>query len=132
MSPFLGRCQDPLSLQFCLVHSHTRSRLLRFIWAGSKQSWVYRYWVNHFIRTICNITDSQVRLVLATLFSASLHHLCRSISFRFGARVKWWSLIFTLSSFHSPYYAGRTIPNFLALPLGKPPCLFFSNMVMCL
>jgi len=28
-------------------------------------------------------------------------------------------LIFTLSSFHIPYYAGRKIPNFMALPLGE-------------
>lgn len=58
-------------------------------------------------------------MVLATVFSASLHHLCRSIAFRFGGKVKWWFLLFTLSSFHIPYYAGRTIPNFMALPIGE-------------
>ena len=31
----------------------------------------------------------------------------------------WWFVILSLSSFHIPYYAGRTIPNFLALPLGQ-------------
>jgi hypothetical protein len=132
MSPFLGRCQDLLYLQYCLVPLHTRSRLSQSIWAGSKRSWVYRYWVSHITWTSRNTTDSLVRLVLAALFSASLHHLCRSISFRFGAQVKWWFLIFTLSSFHIPYYAGRTIPNFMALPLGKAPHLPIIDIVMCL
>lgn len=31
-----------------------------------------------------------------------------------------WFLVLSLSQFHIPYYAGRTLPNCLALPFGEP------------
>lgn len=38
MSPFPEQCQDPLSLQFCLVASHTHFRLWQSTWAGFERS----------------------------------------------------------------------------------------------
>ncbi|KAE8539940.1 hypothetical protein D1P53_003878 [Cryptococcus gattii VGV] len=57
-----------------------------------------------------------VRLVLASLFSYSFNKLAYSIQKTFSVSVKVWFTLLSLSSFHIPYYAGRTLPNFMALP----------------
>ncbi|TXT11214.1 hypothetical protein VHUM_01965 [Vanrija humicola] len=58
-----------------------------------------------------------VRLTLALLFSLSLIHLTHSLRARYNAATARWFVVFTLAQFHIPYYAGRTLPNFTALPL---------------
>ncbi|WWD17880.1 hypothetical protein CI109_102324 [Kwoniella shandongensis] len=57
-----------------------------------------------------------IRIVLAAIFSISFNHLAKSIRARYGALVRIWFTILSLTSFHIPYYAGRTLPNFMALP----------------
>ncbi|KAL0252632.1 hypothetical protein I308_102024 [Cryptococcus tetragattii IND107] len=57
-----------------------------------------------------------VRLVLASLFSYSFNKLAYSIQKTFSVFVRVWFTLLSLSSFHIPYYAGRTLPNFMALP----------------
>lgn len=59
-----------------------------------------------------------VRLILATLNAVSLNHLSRTLRARYGATVRMWWLILTVTGFHGMFYAGRTIPNFLAYPFG--------------
>ncbi|KGB77541.1 alpha-1,6-mannosyltransferase [Cryptococcus deuterogattii 99/473] len=57
-----------------------------------------------------------VRLVLASLFSYSFNKLAYSLQKAFSVSVRVWFTLLSLSSFHIPYYAGRTLPNFMALP----------------
>ena len=38
---------------------------------------------------------------------------------RFGANVRIWFLLLSVTQFHVPFYAGRTLPNFMALPFGE-------------
>ncbi|WVW82300.1 hypothetical protein I302_104306 [Kwoniella bestiolae CBS 10118] len=57
-----------------------------------------------------------VRLILAAMFSHSFNHLSKTLRARFGPTVRIWFTILSLTSFHIPYYAGRTLPNFMALP----------------
>ncbi|WVR05888.1 hypothetical protein IAU60_002914 [Kwoniella sp. DSM 27419] len=57
-----------------------------------------------------------VRLVLAALFSHTFNHLCKTVRMRFGPEVRFWFTLLSLTSFHIPFYAGRTLPNFVALP----------------
>ncbi|KIR67776.1 alpha-1,6-mannosyltransferase [Cryptococcus bacillisporus CA1873] len=57
-----------------------------------------------------------VRLVLASLFCYSFNKLAYSIQKTFSVSVRVWFILLSLSSFHIPYYAGRTLPNFMALP----------------
>ena len=49
-----------------------------------------------------------------------MNHLYRTLRSRYPPSMSVWYLVLSLSQFHIPYYAGRTMPNFLALPLGKP------------
>lgn len=58
-----------------------------------------------------------VRLTLALVFSLSLIHLTHSLTARYNAATARWFVVLTLVQFHIPYYAGRTLPNFTALPL---------------
>ncbi|ORY32271.1 Alg9-like mannosyltransferase family-domain-containing protein [Naematelia encephala] len=67
------------------------------------------------IRTTIHV-QILVRLVLASIHSIALNHLSRTLRSRYPASVRRWWLIFTLTQFHTMYYAGRTIPNFLAYP----------------
>ncbi|WVN85423.1 uncharacterized protein L203_100569 [Cryptococcus depauperatus CBS 7841] len=57
-----------------------------------------------------------IRLVLATLFSCSFEYLGQTLQRAFGTSVRVWFTLLSLGSFHIPYYAGRTLPNFMALP----------------
>ncbi|KAK6905709.1 hypothetical protein I203_106539 [Kwoniella mangroviensis CBS 8507] len=57
-----------------------------------------------------------VRLILASIFSHSFNHLAKTLRARYGPSVRTWFMILSLTSFHIPYYAGRTLPNFMALP----------------
>ncbi|OCF33338.1 hypothetical protein I316_05080 [Kwoniella heveanensis BCC8398] len=57
-----------------------------------------------------------VRLILAAAFSHSFNHLSKTLRTRYGPAVRIWFILLSLSSFHIPYYAGRTLPNFMALP----------------
>ncbi|WWC86248.1 uncharacterized protein L201_001121 [Kwoniella dendrophila CBS 6074] len=57
-----------------------------------------------------------IRLVLASIFSYSFNHLAQTLRARFGPCIRVWFTIVSLTSFHIPYYASRTLPNFMALP----------------
>ncbi|WWC58720.1 uncharacterized protein I303_101264 [Kwoniella dejecticola CBS 10117] len=57
-----------------------------------------------------------IRLVLASIFSHSFNHLAKTLRARFGPSVRVWFTLLSLTGFHIPYYAGRTLPNFMALP----------------
>ncbi|WVF70624.1 hypothetical protein IAT40_005416 [Kwoniella sp. CBS 6097] len=57
-----------------------------------------------------------VRLILAAAFSHTFNHLSKTLRARYGPTVRIWFILLSLSSFHIPYYAGRTLPNFMALP----------------
>ncbi|WVQ85565.1 hypothetical protein IAT38_007731 [Cryptococcus sp. DSM 104549] len=57
-----------------------------------------------------------VRLTLASVFSLSFNHLGRTLGRKYGPSAWAWYAILGLGSFHIPYYAGRTLPNFMALP----------------
>ncbi|OWZ30790.1 alpha-1,6-mannosyltransferase [Cryptococcus neoformans AD2-60a] len=57
-----------------------------------------------------------VRLLLASLFSYSFNKLSCSLQKAFNVYLRVWFTMLSLSSFHIPYYAGRTLPNFMALP----------------
>lgn len=57
-----------------------------------------------------------IRLVQSFFFSASLVHLSNSISRYYQSQLtSQLFLILSLTQFHIPYYAGRTLPNFTAL-----------------
>lgn len=61
-----------------------------------------------------------VRLVQSFFFSASLVHLSNSISRYYQSQLtSQLFLILSLTQFHIPYYAGRTLPNFTALPFSE-------------
>jgi hypothetical protein len=62
--------------------------------------------------------DIPVRILLATIFSVCFAQLAKSLRYRYGAGVRIWFIILSLTGFHIPYYAGRTLPNFMALPGG--------------
>ncbi|WWC66278.1 uncharacterized protein I206_100179 [Kwoniella pini CBS 10737] len=57
-----------------------------------------------------------IRLVLASIFSHTFNHLAKTLRGRYGPSIRIWFTILSLTSFHIPYYAGRTLPNFMALP----------------
>lgn len=84
---------------------------------------MYKSWVNCCL-LLCDISAEgrlPVRLVLASLFSYSFNKLAYSIQKTFSVSVRVWFTLLSLSSFHIPYYAGRTLPNFMALPGGMCP-----------
>lgn len=58
-----------------------------------------------------------IRLVQTVFFSAGLAHLSSSISRYYRSQLtSRLFLILSTTQFHIPYYAGRTLPNFMALP----------------
>ncbi|CDZ96978.1 Protein involved in dolichol pathway for N-glycosylation (mannosyltransferase family) [Phaffia rhodozyma] len=57
-----------------------------------------------------------VRLVMAAISSLSLIYLSRSISIRYGSISGRFFLLLCSTQFHLPFYMGRSLPNFLALP----------------
>ncbi|RXK35039.1 hypothetical protein M231_07692 [Tremella mesenterica] len=57
-----------------------------------------------------------IRSVLAFLFSATFTHLQQTVRARYGSLTRRFFVLFVLGAFHLPFYAGRTLPNFLALP----------------
>jgi alpha-1,6-mannosyltransferase len=67
-----------------------------------------------------------VRMVLAGISAFAFNHLARTIRGRYGPSTKKWFLLLSLSQFHIPYYASRTLPNFMALP-GGTSCLLQSS-----
>lgn len=74
------------------------------------------------IYNLCGIFESSVdvqimvRIVLAGVFAFACANLTYTLMRRFGASTAVWFAIWTLAQFHIPYYAGRTLPNFMALP----------------
>ncbi|OWZ79285.1 alpha-1,6-mannosyltransferase [Cryptococcus neoformans Bt85] len=68
-----------------------------------------------------------IRLIQSFFFSASLVHLSNSISLYYQSQLtSQLFLILSLTQFHIPYYAGRTLPNFTALPF----TLFGISLIM--
>lgn len=63
-----------------------------------------------------SLTDTSVRLVLATFHTLSFAHLSHTIQIRFGRLARTFLIALSMTQFHIPYYAGRTLPNFTALP----------------
>lgn len=57
-----------------------------------------------------------VRVMLAGVFAFACANLAYTLQRRFGGSTAAWFTIWTLAQFHIPYYAGRTLPNFMALP----------------
>ncbi|GMK58663.1 hypothetical protein CspeluHIS016_0601050 [Cutaneotrichosporon spelunceum] len=58
-----------------------------------------------------------VRLVLVVCFASAFTHLARTLQRRYSTSTADWFVVLTLAQFHIPFYAGRTLPNFTALPL---------------
>lgn len=58
-----------------------------------------------------------VRCVLAFLNASTFAQLALSVRARYGAQTRTFFILLSLSAFHFPYYAGRTLPNFLTTPL---------------
>lgn len=48
----------------------------------------------------------------------SFNHLATTVQQKYGTAVRSWFILLSLSQFHIPYYAGRTLPNFMAMPGG--------------
>ncbi|KAL7424772.1 Dol-P-Man:Man(7)GlcNAc(2)-PP-Dol alpha-1,6-mannosyltransferase [Cryptotrichosporon argae] len=67
------------------------------------------------IRTSVDVQIT-VRLVLAAAASLSLVHLTTTLAQRYGALTSNLFALLSLAQFHIPFYAGRTLPNSLALP----------------
>ena len=59
------------------------------------------------------------------LFAASLSHMAPTLHRSSPLSAKAF-LIFSLSQFHVPFYAGRFLPNFLALP----PVIFAFSLIL--
>ncbi|WVQ76291.1 hypothetical protein IAR50_005956 [Cryptococcus sp. DSM 104548] len=58
-----------------------------------------------------------IRLVQAMIFSAAVVHLSKSIGMYYKSpSTSRLFLLFSMTQFHVPFYAGRTLPNFMALP----------------
>ena len=64
------------------------------------------------------VADAPVRLVLAFLNATTFAQLALSLRARYGAQTRTFFVLLSLTAFHFPYYAGRTLPNFLSTPLG--------------
>lgn len=57
-----------------------------------------------------------VRVMLGGVFAFACANLIQTLSRKMGRATSVWFAIWTLAQFHIPYYAGRTLPNFMALP----------------
>lgn len=60
-----------------------------------------------------------VRGILGLTNATSLLAFQRAVSQAFGQTAAYWYIVLQVSQFHVMYYASRTLPNFLAFPLGK-------------
>ncbi|GAA5987106.1 hypothetical protein JCM11641_006429 [Rhodosporidiobolus odoratus] len=63
--------------------------------------------------------DAQVavRLVLSLVSALSVIFFSRRVAASYGSKVAKYSLLLLSTSFHVPFWAGRTVPNVLAFPL---------------
>jgi hypothetical protein len=68
-----------------------------------------------------------VRLVLAGIHVHCFNHLVKTIRARYGPSVRNWFLVLSMSQFHIPFYAGRTLPNFMILPGGTAGLILYPN-----
>jgi alpha-1,6-mannosyltransferase len=57
--------------------------------------------------------------VLAFASAISLVFVARQLAHLYGRMTAKMFLLLSITQFHLLYYAGRTLPNFLALPFGK-------------
>jgi alpha-1,6-mannosyltransferase len=62
--------------------------------------------------------DEVVRLGLCVHHGTQFNELRNAIAIRYGPTTGIWFVLLSLTQFHVPYYAGRTLQNFIALPLG--------------
>jgi alpha-1,6-mannosyltransferase len=51
----------------------------------------------------------------------------KTIRARYGPSVRNWFLVLSMSQFHIPFYAGRTLPNFMILPGGTAGLILYPN-----
>ncbi|GAA5838529.1 hypothetical protein JCM11251_003417 [Rhodosporidiobolus azoricus] len=70
--------------------------------------------------------DAQIaiRFTLSLLSAFSLIFLSRRVAASYGAKVSKYFLFLLATSFHVPFWAGRTIPNMLAFPLVQTAMAF--------
>ncbi|GAA6015223.1 hypothetical protein JCM10207_003649 [Rhodosporidiobolus poonsookiae] len=61
--------------------------------------------------------QTTIRVALALLSASSIIFFSRRLSAAYGAKVAKYFLLLQATSFHVPFWAGRTIPNMLAFPL---------------
>lgn len=59
-----------------------------------------------------------VRLVLAFTSASALVFLASRVRSTYGGRTARYLLLLSATQFHVPFWAGRTVPNMLAFPLG--------------
>ncbi|BGP20554.1 hypothetical protein JCM10213_003817 [Rhodosporidiobolus nylandii] len=71
--------------------------------------------------------DAQVavRLTLGVFSAFSLIFFSRRVATAYGAKVAKYFLLLLATSFHVPFWAGRTVPNMLAFPLVQVALAFF-------
>lgn len=61
---------------------------------------------------------SLVRLVLAFTSALALLFVASRVRSTYGGRTARYLLLLSATQFHVPFWAGRTIPNMLAFPIG--------------
>ncbi|KAK4686684.1 hypothetical protein P7C73_g3445, partial [Tremellales sp. Uapishka_1] len=67
--------------------------------------------------------------MLALVHACTFVHLSRTIRARYAGPTRAFFLVLSLTQFHIPYYAGRTLPNFMALPFGRSPSFLLGRGV---
>jgi alpha-1,6-mannosyltransferase len=58
------------------------------------------------------------------LHCTQFNELRNAIAIRYGTSTGIWFVLLSMTQFHVPYYAGRTLQNFIALPFGASAFAF--------